>query len=128
MYQGLFGTFPFTVTDLEVCTFRDLKTSREQAYAIHNVVNGKPKVQHTGTNLMPVTLTVLIAPMTAVSTAGLRLRLLEALTRSGEEQALVIGLKYYGLFVLQQYEITHKQIHYGTTLFAEVQLSLLEYN
>ncbi len=48
MYQGLFGIFPFTMTDLEVCTFRDLKTSREQAYAIHNVVNGKLSVQYTG--------------------------------------------------------------------------------
>ena len=30
MYQGLLGTFPFTVTELEVSTFRDLKFSREQ--------------------------------------------------------------------------------------------------
>ena len=28
MYQGLLGTFPFTVTELEVSTFRDLKFSR----------------------------------------------------------------------------------------------------
>ena len=33
MYQGLLGTFPFTVTELEVSTFRDLKFSREQVYA-----------------------------------------------------------------------------------------------
>lgn len=128
MYQGLFGAFPFTVTDLEVCTFRDLKTSREQAYAIHNIVSGKPKVQHTGINLMPVTLTVQIVPLSTVSTVNVRLRLLEALTASGEALPLVIGLKYYGLYVLQQYEVTHRQLHYGVTLSAEVQLSLLEYN
>ena len=47
---------------------------------------------------------------------------------SGDEMALVIGLKYYGLYVLKSYEITHRQLHYGVTLSAEVQLALQEYN
>ena len=29
MYQGVLGTFFFTVTDAEVATFRDLKQQRE---------------------------------------------------------------------------------------------------
>lgn len=126
MYQGLLGTFPFTVTELEVSTFRDLKFSREQVYAEHRVLSGIPCLQHTGRNLDPVSLTVQIVPLTPVSTVGLRL--LESVAASGDEMPLVIGLKYYGLYVLKSYEITHRQLHYGVTLSAEVQLALQEYN
>ena len=124
MYQGLLGTFPFTVLEQEVCTFRDLKFSREQVYAEHRVLAGIPCLQHMGRNLDPVSLTVQIVPLTPVSTVGLRLRLLESVAASGDEMALVIGLKYYGLYVLKSYEITHRQLHYGVTLSAEVQLAL----
>ena len=120
MYQGLLGAFPFTVTELEVSTFRDLKFSREQVYAEHRVLAGIPCLQHMGRNLDPVSLTVQIVPLTPVSTVGLRLRLLESVAAS--------GLKYYGLYVLKSYEITHRQLHYGVTLSAEVQLALQEYN
>jgi len=68
MYQGLLGAFPFTVTELEVSTFRDLKFSREQVYAEHRVLAGIPCLQHMGRNLDPVSLTVQIVPLTPVST------------------------------------------------------------
>ncbi|WP_288956931.1 phage tail protein [uncultured Desulfovibrio sp.] len=128
MYQGLLGAFPFTVSELEVCTFRDLKVTREQVYAEHKTLAGLPKLQHTGRNLDPLSLAVQIVPLTAVSTVGLRLCALAAVAESGDELALVIGLKYYGLFVLKSYEITHRQLHHGVTLAAEVQLSLMEYH
>lgn len=44
MYQGLLGAFPFTVSEFEVCTFRDLKVSREQVYAEHKTLAGLPSV------------------------------------------------------------------------------------
>ncbi len=46
MYQGLLGAFPFTVSEFEVCTFRDLKVSREQVYAEHKTLAGLPRLQH----------------------------------------------------------------------------------
>ena len=46
MYQGVLGTFFFTVTDAEVATFRDLKQQREIQFAEHKCVSGLPKVQH----------------------------------------------------------------------------------
>ena len=73
MYQGLLGAFPFTVSEFEVCTFRDLKVTREQVYAEHKTLAGLPKLQHTGRNLDPLSLAVRIVPLTAVSTVGLRL-------------------------------------------------------
>ena len=41
---------------------------------------------------MPVTLTVQVVSLSSVSTANLRLRLLDALTSAGEALPLVIGL------------------------------------
>lgn len=126
--QGLFGAFPFTVSDSEVCTFRDLKRGRELAYAEHKALDGLPRLQHTGRNLDSVSFTVQIAPLGTLSTVELRLRALEALSLLGLEMPLVIGLKYYGMFALKSYEITRRIIHYGVCLSAEVSLNLQEYN
>ena len=41
MYQGVLGTFFFTVTDMEVATFRDLKQQREIQFAEHKCVSGR---------------------------------------------------------------------------------------
>lgn len=128
MYQGLLGAFPFTVTESEVCTFRDLKVSHEQGYAEHKVLGDLAKLQHTGRSLIPISLTVQIVPLGLVSTVGLRLRALEYLARDGKEMPLVIGLKWYGKYVLKSWEVSHRQLHNGVTLSAEVALSLQEYN
>lgn len=128
MYQGLFGAFPFTVSESEVCTFRDFKQSREMQFAEHKTLDGLGRLQHTGRGLDPLSLTVIIVPFSGVSTIELRLRALDLLARTGNELPLVIGLKYHGLHVLKSYEIARKQLHYGVCLSCEVSLSLLEYN
>lgn len=128
MYQGLFGVFPFTVSEMEVCTFRDLKKSHKQVYVEHKALDGLGRLQHTGRELETISLTVLIVPLSAISTVGARLTALNLMVRLGNELPLVIGLKYEGLYVLESWEITHKQIHNGVTLSAEVSLSLKEYN
>ena len=128
MYQGLFGVFPFTVADSDVCTFRDFRQSRELQFAEHKTLDGLGRLQHTGRSLDPISLNVLIAPLNGVYTVELRLRALDLVSRLGKELPLVIGLKYYGLYVLKSYEITRRQIYFGGTMSAEVALSLLEYN
>ena len=128
MYQGLLGVFPFTVSESEVCTFRNLKQSRELNYVEHKTLDGLSRLQHTGRSLDPVSFSVLIVPLAGFSTVELRLAALNALARSGSEMPLVIGLKYHGLYVLKSYEISRRQVHFGVCLSAEVNLSLLEYN
>ena len=75
MYQGVLGTFFFTVTDAEVATFRDLKQQREIQFAEHKCVSGLPKVQHTGRNLDTLSLTVQLFPLTPLAlTVDMRIR------------------------------------------------------
>ncbi|MBD5640942.1 MAG: hypothetical protein HDQ91_00795 [Desulfovibrio sp.] len=126
--QGLYGVFPFTVSDSEVCTFRDLKRSRELVYAEHKALDGLSRLQHTGRNLDTVSFNVQIVPLGVTSTVELRLRALETLSLLGTELPLVIGLKYYGMFCLKSCEILRKTIHYGVCLAADVSLNLQEYN
>lgn len=126
--QGLYGVFPFTVSDSEVCTFRDLKRGRELVYAEHKALDGFSRLQHTGRNLDTVSLNIQIVPLGITSTVEMRLRALEGLSLLGTELPLVIGLKYYGMFALKTYEILRKTVHYGVCLAAEVTLNLLEYN
>ena len=126
--QGLYGVFPFTVSDSEVCTFRDLKKSRELVYAEHQTLDGLSRLQLTGRNLDTLSFTVQIVPLGATSTVDARLLALDELSLLGTELPLVSGLKYYGMFVLKSYEILRKTVHYGVCLAAEVTLNLQEYN
>lgn len=128
MYQGLFGVFPFLVSDSDVCTFRDFKQSRELQFAEHKTLDGLGRLQHTGRSLDPLSLSVLIVPLNGIYTVELRLRALDAVSMLGQELPLVIGLKYHGLYVLKSYDITRRNTHFGVTMSAEIGLSLLEYN
>ena len=119
MYQGVLGTFFFTVTDAEVATFRDLKQQREIQFAEHKCVSGLPKVQHTG-QLFPLTPLAL--------TVDMRIDALRELAVLGEEVPLVLGLTYYGLYVLKSVEVQHRIFHNGVTMSAEIALNLTEYN
>lgn len=126
--QGLYGTIIFTVSDSEVCTFRDLKESRELVYAEHKALDGLSRLQHGGRNLDTFSFNVLLAPLSGISTVEARLRLLKLTSATGLQMPLVIGLKYHGLYVLKSYTVTRKQVHFGVCLAAEVDLNLQEYN
>lgn len=126
--QGLYGAFPFTVSEIEVCTFKEIKQTREKVYAEHKALDGLPRLQLTGRNLDSVSLNILVAPANGLSTVELRLRALEALSLLGTELPLVIGLKYYGMYALKSYDITRRKVHYGVCLAADVTLNLQEYN
>lgn len=128
MYQGVLGAFPFSVTEAEVCTFRDLTRTREYRYAEHEVVSGLSRLQHTGRHLDTVELTVIVLPLTPLSTVRLRLLALEKMTEDGDDLPLVLGLQYMGRFVLKSQKVSHRIFHNGVTLSAEVALTLQEYN
>ena len=121
MYQGVLGTFFFTVSDFEVATFRDLKQQREIQFAEHKCVSGLPKMQHTGRNLDTLSLTVQLFPLTPLAlTVDMRIDALRELAVLGEEVPL--------LYVLKSVEVQHRIFHNGVTMSAEIALNLTEYN
>ncbi len=126
--QGLYGVFPFTVSDSEVCTFRDFKMSRELAYVEHKALDGLSRLQHTGRNLDTASMTVQIVRPQGGVTVEARLLALRGLSLLATELPLVTGLIYHGMFVLKSYEILRKVIHFGYVQSAEVTLNLQEYN
>ena len=129
MYQGVLGVFPFTVTDAEVATFRDLKRKRSVVFAEHKVVAGLPKLQHTGRELDEVSLQVIIHPIIAEGlTVDARILALRMLAKTGQEMPLVLGFSYFGLYVIKDVDVAHTIVHSGSTWSATVDLALQEYN
>ncbi len=129
MYQGIIGTFFFTVTDVEVATFRELRRQREIQFSEYKCLSGLPKLHHTGRNLDGLSLTVQIFPLTPLAlTVDKRLDSLLELAELGDEMPLVLGLTYYGLYVLRSIDVQHRIFHNGVTMSAEVSLNLTEYN
>ena len=47
---------------------------------------------------------------------------------NGLEEGFVLGLTYYGLYVLKSVEVQHRIFHNGVTMSAEIALNLTEYN
>ena len=127
--QGLLGVYPFTVTDDMVNTFRDLERNRSIVFAEHKCLSGLPKLQFTGRELDTMKLQILIHP---IEEAGLsvdaRLLALRLLAIQGLFLPLVLGMSYFGLYVIKGLDVKHKIFHYGITWSATVDLELQEYN
>lgn len=105
------------------------QAAAEIQFAEHKCVSGLPKVQHTGRNLDTLSLTVQLFPLTPLAlTVDMRIDALRELAVLGEEVPLVLGLTYYGLYVLKSVEVQHRIFHNGVTMSAEIALNLTEYN
>ena len=130
MVEGLLGTFPFTVTEDMVTTFSGVKRNREAVYAEHQVLSGLPKLQFMGRSLDTLSLTVGITPVLgkASMTVDVKIGLLRAMIQVGIAYPLVLGLTYFGLFVIKSVEVEHTEIQHGATLQATINLTLQEYN
>ena len=84
---------------------------------------------YTGRNLDTLSLTVQLFPLTPLAlTVDMRIDALRELAVLGEEVPLVLGLTYYGLYVLKSVEVQHRIFHNGVTMSAEIALNLTEYN
>ncbi len=127
--QGLLGTYPFTVTEKMVNTFRDMKRTREIVFPQHKCVSGLPKIEHTGRELDTIHLQVKIHPIIADAlSVDARILLLRTMAQIGQEWPLVLGFAWYGFYVIKTVEVLHVVFHNGSTWSANVDLGLLEYN
>lgn len=129
MLIGSFGNIVFAVHEFRMRTFNDLKRKRTIKHAKHDVLEGKPRLQHTGRDLDAVSFSVVLMSMFPgdLSPDDAITQLLD-MAEAGDEQPLVFGIDYWGLWFLESVNVAHKNIHMGITTSATVDLSLTEYN
>ena len=76
-----------------------------------------------------MTLQVIIHPIIAEGlSVDMRILALRLLAITGQELPLVLGMSYFGMYVLKSVNVNHTHFHNGATWSATVDLTLLEYN
>lgn len=129
MHIGSIGPVVFHVSNEELFTFRGLERSRSISFPAHQVMGGRPRLQHTGRELDTLSLSILLVHQAeALQTPDARIRLLLKLMNRGEQLALVFGVNYWGLWVINSARVSHREFHGGLTLRGSVDLNLTEYN
>lgn len=129
MIAGALGEVVFLVSYEQIRTFKDLSRKRTVKHAKHDVLEGRPRVQHTGRDLDSLSLTVVLERMFPHDPApDLGIAALLAMAERGDEQPLVLGANYLSLWFLENLTVNHKMYHQGLTWRATVDLNLMEYN
>ena len=129
MIVGSLGPVIFQVDHQHINTFKDLSRKRTVKNAKHDVLEGLPRLQHTGRDLDAITLTVVLERMRNYDhNPDTNIAALLALAAAGEEVPLVLGANYFSLWFLETVDVSHKMYHRGLTWRATVNLSLVEYN
>ena len=109
-------------------TFGEVKRSAKARFAVHDVVEGKPVLQHVGRDLDEVSFAVRLDAGAGVD-PELEIETLRAMLDTGEPQRLILGGIPRGKFVLESLDETRRHTDgRGRLLLAEVGLKLKEYN
>lgn len=129
MKQGCIGDVAFFVSPSEVHTWRNMERKRSINFGEHAVLEGVPRLQHTGRALDTMTLAVVMdSSLPEATPCGQRIEALRALAATGEEQPLVFGSQYQGEWVITAVSVTARVMQGETILRADVALELKEYN
>lgn len=129
---GYFGNIGFEVSNEHVRTWRTFTGKHSAAYAVHDVLEGKQKLQYVGKNLQERSLTVRLATdILPPHGKGTRreLNALSSMVNSGRAWSLVLGDTPYGRYVLEG--MTEDETRFdghGDMTAATVTLQLREYN
>ncbi|WP_022850652.1 phage tail protein [Limisalsivibrio acetivorans] len=124
---GSLGDVVFEVSSTRVRTFDALRREHSAKYAKHEILSGKPVLEHTGGGNTKISFT-----MQFVSSLGVNpideLARLRSLLDAGEPLPLFFGDKQYGKYCIESISETHKTIdNQGRTHTAEAQVSLIEH-
>ena len=141
---GYFGNVKFEVSDQHIRTFRSFTGKHSAAYAIHDILDGKQKLQYVGQNLSERSLTIRLATdirpphgkgarqeIRTLTGMGARqeIRTLTGMVNSGRAWPLVLGTTPYGRFVLEG--MTEDETRFdghGDMTAATLTLQLREYH
>lgn len=123
---GSFGPCVFQVSMEYVLTWRSYRASYKAQYASHDVLEGKPKLQFQGLNLIDVDLSIQLHAG-FVDPAD-ELAQLKDMLASASAYLLILGGAREGRFVLTDIEEDRLRTDgEGLSLFSNVSLKLKEY-
>jgi phage protein U len=124
---GSFGDVAFEASSERIMTWNNCVRDASAKFAVHEVVEGKAKLQFLGLGLDEFSLA--IALNASWCSPETEMRKLDAMRQSGQAHRLILGGRVFGHFVLENVtENRAKTDGQGRTMVAYVQLKLKEYN
>lgn len=112
MIVGMYGTMPFVASSLVVNTFANFKRTSKRRLARHEVIGLKPVLEDLGPDLDDVSFTMRLD--TALGVVPLvALSLLRTMQSTQEVNPVVIGIQYFGNFVIS--DIDEGWTYFGPT-------------
>lgn len=129
MQPGSIGDVEFTVSEQDVFTFGAMTCKREVSFAEHAVMDGMPRLQHTGRKLDTISLPIVIDASRPGSVPfSSRFASLMALAGEGKDVPLVFGSNYIRQWVVLSVNLTATVQHGPVILRGSITLELTEYN
>lgn len=129
MFIGSLGPVIFRVSRTQIRTFKGLARKRAAKSAKHDVLEGLPRLQHTGRDLDELTFSVVLERMHNYDfSPDISIAALLSMIEAGDEVPLMLGFRYQGLWFVRDVSPSHTIIHRGVTWRAEVAVTLVEYD
>lgn len=123
---GFYGPLPFYCSDSAVFNYKNLRSSKSVRWAEHPVYLKKPVKEFLGLDAVSVQFDIRFDSTYGVAPV-LGLPLLEKLAEQHNSLPLTVGGSYFGMMVLEKYDVKHKFFGSGgACIVAEVSISLSE--
>lgn len=129
MKNGSIGDVEFETSANGVFTFGGMSATAEIVFGEHDVIEGVPRLQHTGRRLDTITLPIVIDAMRpgALSFEA-RYSQLVKLAMQGDDVDLVLGKQYLGRWVIEKVSLGTKIQHGNKIIRGDLSLEIKEYN
>ena len=129
MKNGSLGDVEFQTSDKDVFTFGGMSATEEIVYGEHDVIEGTPRLQHTGRKLDTITLPIVIDAMRPGAVPfETRFSQLVAMAVKGEQVPLVLGKQPMGDWVILKVNLEATHQHGNAILGGNLSVELKEYN
>lgn len=123
------GDVMFFSSSFSTQTFDNLKGKVAQRYAIHEMLNTKPKLQNLGSGLKEFSLDVKFSKLLGLVDPVASIQKLDKMREDGEVVFFSVGTTVVGRFVITSLEDAWKKIAlFGAVLSIDCSISIQEYN
>ena len=124
MILGFLDSIIFSVSDSTVKTFKDMSRSTSARIEYHSPINGKPVAEFIGPDTQTITFSMDIRKQLGVNVSSL-LESLRGKSENGDVCMLVIGIEYFGDWIIQNVEESHTNNNkYGKVVSATVNITI----